>query len=337
MRVAIFSTKPYDREFFEAANRDGQHELIFLEAALNRETAPLAREFAAVCVFVNDKLDAATLLTLSAGKTRLIALRCAGYNNVDLAIAKDLGFTVTRVPAYSPHAVAEHTISMMLALNRRIYRAYNRVREGNFALSGMLGFDMRDRVVAVIGTGKIGALVAKLLHAFGCHLVGYDVFENPDCLALGMEYLPLETAIAKADIITLHCPLLPSTYHIIGDRAIACMKKGAMLINTSRGGLIDTQAVIRGLKSEQIGYLGIDVYEEEDKLFFEDLSDAVIQDDDFGRLLSFPNVLITGHQAFFTREAMTEIARTTLANLWDFESDRPCANNLDLEKLAVTP
>ncbi|MGK7923635.1 MAG: 2-hydroxyacid dehydrogenase [Spirulina sp.] len=335
MRVAIFSTKPYDREFFEIANREKQHELTFLEAALTRETAPLARGFPAVCVFVNDKLDAATLLTLSEGETRLIALRCAGYNNVDLAIAKSLGFTVTRVPAYSPHAVAEHTISLMLTLNRRIYRAYNRVREGNFALTGMLGFDMRDRVAAVIGTGKIGALVAKLLHAFGCQLVGYDVYENPDCLPLGMEYLPLEAAIAKADIITLHCPLLPSTHHVINDRAIACMKKGVMLINTSRGGLIDTQAVIRGLKSEQIGYLGIDVYEEEDKLFFEDLSDVVIQDDDFGRLLTFPNVLITGHQAFFTREAMTEIARTTLTNLSDFESDRPCANNLDLEKLAV--
>jgi D-lactate dehydrogenase len=337
MRVAIFSTKSYDREFFEIANSDGQHELTFLEAALTRETAPLAREFPAICVFVNDNLDAATLLTLSGGKTRLIALRCAGYNNVDLAIAKNLGFTVTRVPAYSPCAVAEHTISLMLALNRRIYRAYNRVREGNFALSGMLGFDMRDRVAAVIGTGKIGALTAKLLKAFDCHLVGYDVYENPDCLALGMEYLPLEAAIAKADIISLHCPLLPSTYHIIDDRAIACMKKGVMLINTSRGALIDTQAVIRGLKSGQIGYLGIDVYEEEDKLFFEDLSDVVIQDDDFGRLLTFPNVLITGHQAFFTREAMTEIAKTTLANLSDFESDRACANNLDLERLAVTP
>ncbi|MEA5470345.1 2-hydroxyacid dehydrogenase [Spirulina sp. 06S082] len=337
MRVAIFSTKPYDRQFFEAANCDGKHEFVFFETPLNRETAPLAREFPAVCVFVNDNLNAATLLTLSEGDTRLIALRCAGYNNIDLTIARELGFTITRVPAYSPYAVAEHTIGLMLALNRRIHRAYNRVRNGNFALSGMLGFDMRDRTAAVIGTGKIGALTANLLNAFGCHLVGYDVYENPDCIALGMEYLSLEKALSVADIITLHCPLLPSTHHIIDDRAIACMKKGVMLINTSRGGLIDTQAVIRGLKSEQVGYLGMDVYEKEQKLFFEDLSDVVMQDDDFGRLLTFPNVLITGHQAFFTREAMTEIAHTTLINLNDFEANRPCANNLDLEKLAVIP
>lgn len=318
MRVAVFSTKSYDREFLQAANRDGQHELLFLEPRLNEQTVRLADGFPCVCTFVNDQLDAATIAVLARQGTRLAALRCAGFNQVDLRAADNAGMTVARVPAYSPHAVAEHTVGLMLALNRRLYKAYNRVREGNFALDGLLGFDVFGRTVGVVGTGKIGAIVVQIMRGFGCRVLAYDVAQNPDALSAGAFYAPLDELLAESDIITLHCPLLPATEHIINRDALAKMRRGVTLINTSRGGLIDTQEVIGALKSGLLGALGLDVYEEEGDLFFEDLSSRVIQDDVFSRMLTFPNVLITGHQAFFTRNALEAISAQTLENISAF-------------------
>ncbi|NUQ63367.1 MAG: 2-hydroxyacid dehydrogenase [Pirellulales bacterium] len=315
MKVAVFSTKPYDREFLAAANATAGHELVFFEPRLTPQTCRLVDDFPAVCAFVNDQLDASVLLPLSRQGVKLIALRSAGFNHVDLQAAEQLGMTVTRVPAYSPHGVAEHTVALMLALNRKIPRAYNRVREGNFALDGLLGFDFCGRTVGIIGTGKIGAVVARILAGFGCRVLAYDVGANPDVEAIGGKYVSTEELFAQSDIITLHCPLVPATYHVVNEEAIARMKRGVMLINTSRGALIDTQAVVRALKSGKIGYLGLDVYEEEAGLFFEDLSTRVIQDDVFSRMLTFPNVIITGHQAFFTRNALEAIAQETLANI----------------------
>ncbi|WP_293122201.1 2-hydroxyacid dehydrogenase [Microcoleus sp. bin38.metabat.b11b12b14.051] len=332
MKVAVFSTKSYDRTFLTAAN-DGQHELVFFEPRLNLETSVLAAGFPVVCAFVNDSLDAKTLGAIAQNGVRLLALRSAGFNHVDLAAARDLGLTLVRVPAYSPYAVAEHAVAMILSLNRKIHRAYNRVREGNFALDGLLGFDLHAKTVGIVGTGKIGALTAKILHGFGCRLLGYDVSPNPDCQALGMEYMALPELLAACDIVSLHCPLIPETYHLIGAEAIEQMKPGMMLINTSRGQLIDTKAVTKGLKSGKIGYLGLDVYEQETDLFFEDLSNQVIQDDVFQRLLTFPNVLITGHQAFFTEEALQNIAETTIGNITDFERGRTSGNQIDLDRL----
>jgi D-lactate dehydrogenase len=331
MKVAVFSTKSYDRTFLEAANVDRQHDLVFFEPRLNLETSVLAAGFTAVCVFVNDQLDAKTLKSIAEKGIRLLALRSAGFNHVDLAAARDLDLTLLRVPAYSPYAVAEHAVAMILSLNRRIHRAYNRVREGNFALEGLLGFDLHGKTVGIVGTGKIGAITAKILHGFGCHLLGYDVFQNPDCQALGMEYVSLQELFGASDIVSLHCPLLPETYHLINAATVEQMKPGVMLINTSRGQLINTKAVTKGLKSGKIGYLGLDVYEQETDLFFEDLSNQVIQDDVFQRLLTFPNVLITGHQAFFTEEALKNIAETTIANITDFEQGRPNPNQISLD------
>ena len=326
MKIAVFSTKSYDEQFLAPAL--AQHEVVFFEPRLSSQTAELATGYEVVCAFVNDELDAPCLERLSQGGTKLLAMRCAGYNNVDLPAAQRLGIRVVRVPAYSPYAVAEHTVGLILALNRKLPRAYNRVREGNFALSGLLGFDLHDKTVGVVGTGKIGALVAQILHGFGCRIVAYDVHENPDCTANGVAYMPLETLFTESDIITLHCPLLSSTAKVINTAAIEKMKPGVMLINTSRGGLVDTKAVIKGLKSGKIGYLGLDVYEEEDELFFEDLSARVIQDDTFMRLLTFPNVLITGHQAFFTSNALEEIARVTAANIASFAAGESLANEV---------
>ena len=324
MKLAVFNTKPYDRRFLAAAA--GHHELTFFEPRLSSQTAELARGYPVVCVFVHDDVCADCLVQLAAGGTRLVALRCAGFNNVDLPAAAANGIAVVRVPAYSPHAVAEHAVGLMLALNRQLPRAFNRVREGNFALNGLLGFDMHGRTAGVIGTGKIGIEVAKILHGFGCRLLAHDVREAPECIANGVKYVPLEKLLAESDIISLHCPLLPSTQHLIDQRAIATMKPGVMLINTSRGALIDTPAVIDGLKSGRIGYLGLDVYEEEEKLFFEDLSARIIQDDVFTRLLTFPNVLITGHQAFFTSNALEAIARVTMENITAFERGENLVN-----------
>lgn len=326
MRVAFFSTKPYDRRFFTAANEQHGFELKFFEPRLTPETMALAQGFDAVCVFVNDQLDADILEQLKDAGIKTIALRCAGFNNVDLKAAEEAELQVVRVPAYSPYAVAEHTVGLMLTLNRRIHRAYNRVREANFALDGLLGFDFHGKTVGVIGTGRTGALTAKIMHGFGCDLLGSDMRENPDCLELGMKYMPVDDLLAKADVVTLHCPLTPETEHLINEERVQKMKPGVMLINTSRGRVVDTKAVIEGLKSGQIGSVGMDVYEEEADYFFEDLSNNVIADDVLARLLTFPNVLVTGHQAFFTREAMQAIADTTLNNLQEIEETGKCGN-----------
>ncbi len=328
MRVAVFSTKPYDRRFLDAANADGRHELVYFEPRLLPETAPLASGCEGVCAFVNDQLDRAVLETLAAGGTRLVALRSAGFNNVDLDSAAELGIIVVRVPAYSPYAVAEHTVGLMLALNRKLPRASWRVREGNFALEGLLGFDMHGKTVGIIGTGKIGTVLAGIMRGFGCRLLGYDPYPSDAARGLGVEYVTLDELFAASDIVTLHLPLTPESYHLIDAEAIRKMKRGAMLVNTSRGALLDTAAVIEGLKDGQIGSLGLDVYEEEADLFFEDLSNRVIQDDVFARLLTFPNVLITGHQAFFTEEALGAIASTTIANITAVESGEPCPNTI---------
>ncbi|MBN3909702.1 MAG: 2-hydroxyacid dehydrogenase [Nostoc sp. NMS1] len=328
MKVAVFSTKVYDRKFLSTVNSPTQHELVFFEPRLNRDTAILAAGFPAVCVFVHDQVDAPTLKLLASRGTRLVVLRCAGFNNVDLQAAADLGVTVVRVPAYSPYGVAEHAVGLILSLNRKIHRAYNRVREGNFSLDGLLGFNLHERTVGIVGTGKIGLILGQIMKGFGCHILAYDVYRNPELEALGGKYVELPELFANSDIISLHCPLTPETHHLINAEAIEKIKSGVMLINTSRGALIDTQAVIEGLKSGKIGYLGVDVYEQESELFFEDLSGEIIQDDIFQRLTTFPNVLITGHQAFFTAEALHNIAETTFANIADVENGRPCANEI---------
>jgi D-lactate dehydrogenase len=328
MRVAVFSTKPYDERFLTTAAEGTDHQLDFFEARLDRTTASLADDYDVVCAFVNDDLGAATLLRLARTGPKLIALRSAGFNHVDLEAAKSLGLPVVRVPAYSPDSVAEHTVALMLALNRKIHRAHARVREGNLSLDGLLGFDLGNRTVGIVGTGKIGVAVARLLSGFGCRLLGYDVNENPEALDLGMEYVALKNLWEQADVISLHAPLTPETHHIVDASAIASMRDGVMLINTSRGALVDTGAAIESLKSGKIGYLGLDVYEEEGDLFFEDLSDTVIQDDTFSRLLTFPNVLITGHQAFFTTEALEAIAHDTISNITAFAAGRPSGNEL---------
>ena len=328
MRVAFFSAHAFDREFFDAANLTQGHDLHYLEARLTPATSALAREFPVVCAFVNDQLNADVLTALAAGGTRLIALRSAGFNHVDVTRARELGLTVSRVPAYSPHAVAEHTIALILSLTRKIPRAYARVREGNFALDGLLGFDLADRTAGVVGTGKIGAIVARILTAFGCRVLAYDIAPSADCQALGVEYVALDEIWRQADVITLHTPLTTDTRHMVDATVIARMKPGVMIVNTGRGALIDTPAVIDGLKSGRIGYLGLDVYEEEERLFFQDLSSHVIRDDVFARLLTFPNVIVTAHQAFFTREALRAISETTLENVSAFERGQGSGNEL---------
>ncbi|MEQ1525943.1 MAG: 2-hydroxyacid dehydrogenase [Gallionella sp.] len=333
MKIAVCSTQSYDRKFLLEANREFVHELVFFDAHLNEETWRMVAGFPAVCVFVNDTLDAAVLTSLAEQGTRLIALRCAGFNNVDVQSATDLGLKVVRVPAYSPHSVAEHSVALMMALNRKIPRAYNRVRDGNFALEGLLGFELRGKTVGIIGTGRIGAAVAGILHGFGCRLIAYDPQPNSECLSLGVEYVSLPQLYAASDIITLHSPLNKQSLHLINAVAVAQMKTGVMIINTSRGGVIDTPAVVAGLKSCKIGYLGLDVYEQEGDLFFQDLSGQVIQDDMFERLLTFPNVLITGHQGFFTQEALSSIAQTTLQNISLFEKTGQCQNQVTMELL----
>ena len=332
MKVAVFSTRKYTRQFLTEANSRYGHELAFFEPRLSVSTAIVARGFAVVSIFVNDQADAKTLTLLHDGGTKLIALRCAGFNNVDLTQAERLGMSVARVPAYSPHAVAEHAVGLMLALNRKIHRAYARVREGNFALDGLMGFDLHGRTVGVVGTGKIGSIVAQICHGFGCRMLAYDIVENPD-LADVVAYVSADELMRDSDIITLHCPLTRQTRHIINEQTIAKMTDGAMLINTSRGALIDARAVIPALKAGKIAFLGLDVYEEEADLFFQDLSDQVIQDDVFARLLTFPNVIITGHQAFFTREAVATISDTTLASITAFEQGQPLEHQVTAEKM----
>ncbi|PZO38173.1 MAG: hydroxyacid dehydrogenase [Pseudanabaena frigida] len=332
MKVAFFNTKSYDRQSFNSANEQHQHEIIFFESHLSHETVSLAVGFSTVCIFINDYLDAEILEKLAHGGTKLIALRSAGFNHVDLVAANKFEIAIVRVPAYSPFAVAEHAAALILSLNRKVHRAYNRVREGNFSIEGLLGFDLHGATVGVIGTGRIGAIFSQIMYGFGCKLLGYDAYQNTVCLKLGMEYVSMSELFAKSDIISLHCPLTAESHHLINAEAIAQMKHGVMLINTSRGGLIDTQAAIDSLKSGAIGYLGIDVYEQEADLFFEDLSSQVIQDDTFQRLLTFPNVIVTGHQAFFTSEALANIAETTLSNISEFEQTGDCANAIKIDK-----
>ena len=321
MKVAVFSARAYDRRFLAAANdaAGSPHHLDFFDARLDAGTARLVADGSAVCAFVNDHVDAPTLEILARAGVRLIVLRCAGFNNVDLAAAERLGLAVARVPAYSPHAVAEHTVALILSLNRKIHRAYARVREGNLALDGLLGFDLLGRTVGIIGTGRIGIAVARIMRGFGCRILASDPVPSPELAALDGEYVSQAELLREADIITLHCPLTPETRHLIDRTAVEAMRTGVMLINTSRGAVVDARAVIAGLKAGKIGFLGLDVYEEEGDLFFENLSDQVIRDDIFARLLTFPNVLITGHQGFFTAEAMTAIAATTIENVSQFE------------------
>lgn len=328
MKIAFFSTKPYDQRSFQAANEQHHHDLVFFEPRLDPSTVALAEGFPVVCVFINDELTEDTLRAITRTGTQAIALRCAGFNNVDLHVAAELGLPVVRVPAYSPYAVAEHAVGLILSLNRKLYRAYNRVRDDNFELNGLLGFDIYGKTVGVVGTGKIGLCFAQIMQGFGAKLLAYDVNENPECLQLGATYVPLDELMAQSDIISLHCPLLPATYHLIDAASLQHAKSGAMLINTSRGGLVDTRAVIDALKSGQLGYFGADVYEEEEKLFFQDHSDRVIQDETFQLLQSFPNVVMTAHQAFFTREALANIAATTLTNIDDIAAGRECANQI---------
>ena len=333
MKIAMFSTKSYDRTYFERANREHGHEISFLEPRLLPETALLAAGHEVVCAFVNDELSAEVLRRLKEHGVELLALRSAGFNHLDLETADELGLTVARVPAYSPHAVAEHAVALILGLNRKVFRAYNRVREGNFSLEGLLGFDLHGRTVGVIGTGRIGQIFAGIMRGFGCEVLGYDPYPNPDAENV-LTYVSLDELFTRSHVISLHCPLTPETHDLIDAEAIARMRDGVMLINTSRGRLVDTSAVIDGLKSGRIGHLGLDVYEEEEALFFQDLSGQVIQDDVFSRLLTFPNVLITGHQGFFTQEAMTNIAETTLANVTAFATGEGTLHRVTAAKIA---
>lgn len=318
MKIAVFSTKKWVQDSFakQLKTKLGkQLDVTYFEPRLNEDTVSLANSYDAVCVFVNDVVNEKVIDGLAKGGTKLIALRCSGFNNVDLKRAKEKGIGVVRVPAYSPYAIAEHAVGLILSLTRKFHRAHNRVREGNFSLDGLLGFDLHGKTVGVIGTGKIGQIFINIMRGFGCRILAFDKYPNKDLIEQGVEYAELDKLYRESDIISLHCPLMYDTYHIINEYAINNMKDGVVIINTSRGPLIDTNAVIAGIKKGRVGYLGLDVYEEEDDLFFEDMSDQVIQDDMFVRLQTFPNVLITAHQAFFTREAVDNIAETTFKNV----------------------
>lgn len=324
MRTLLYSSQNYDRDSFAAAvQRSPGIELHFQPARLTLDTAALADGYPVICAFINDDLSAPILEHLAAGGTKLIALRSAGFNHVDLPTANRLGISVVRVPAYSPHAVAEHAVALILALNRHLHRAYNRTRDGDFTLHGLTGFDLVGKTVGVVGTGQIGATFARIMAGFGCKLLAYDPYPNPQVEALGARYLPLDQLLAEAQIISLHCPLNEHTRHLVNQHSLARMQRGAMLINTGRGALVDTPALIDALKSGQLGYLGLDVYEEEAQLFFEDRSDLPLQDDVLARLLTFPNVVITAHQAFLTREALGAIAQTTLDNIASWAAGSP--------------
>jgi len=320
MKIAFFSSKDFEKDFFLRENKD-KHEIVFFGKKLNSETVDLIKDgsFEAICCFVNDVVDEAVLKELAKNGVKLVALRSAGFNNVDLKVASLLGLTVVRVPNYSPYSVSEHAVALILSLNRKTHLANRRVRDFNFALHGLMGFDLHGKTVGLVGTGKIGYMFASIMKGFGCNLLGYSDIQNPDCFEIGLKYVSFDELLAGSDIISLHCPLIPETHHLIGSNAISKMKDGVMLINTSRGGVVDAEAAIEGLKSKKIGYLGMDVYEDEGPLFFEDRSDEIMQDDVFARLVSFPNVIITGHQAFFTKEAVSDIVRITLDNISAFE------------------
>ncbi len=330
MKITFFSTQLYDKQFFNQYINDYGFEPEYIETGLNSQTVTLVNDAVAVCVFVNDKVDDKVIQQLAAKGVRIIALRCAGFNNVDLQAAKEHHIRVCRVPAYSPQAVAEHALAMLLTLNRKIHKAYNRVREQNFSLNGLLGFDVHGKTIGIIGTGNIGKAFCKIMSGFGCRLLAFDLLANAELEQLGVQFVPLTQLFEEADIISLHCPLNSQTKHIINAQSIAQMKPGVMIINTSRGGLINTPSAIDALKSGQIGYLGIDVYEQEEKLFFRDLSEDIIQDDTIQRLMSFPNVLVTAHQAFFTQEALTQIALTTLNNIKELVTENNLSNKAAL-------
>ena len=323
MRTILFSCQTYDRDSFSAAQQPEGNELHFQPARLSLETAAIAHDYEVVCAFINDDLSAPVLEQLAAGGTRLIALRSAGFNHIDLPAAKRLGLSVVRVPAYSPHAVAEHAVALILALNRRLHRAYNRTRDGDFTLHGLTGFDLVGKTVGVVGTGQIGATFAKIMVGFGCKLLCFDPYSNPELLALGAHYVSLPELLSGSHIISLHCPLTADNKHLINSQSLATLKRGAMLINTGRGALVETPALIEALKTGQLGYLGLDVYEEEAQIFFEDRSDLPLQDDVLARLLTFPNVIITAHQAFLTREALSAIASITLDNIAAWKNGTP--------------
>ncbi|ARZ00980.1 D-lactate dehydrogenase [Yersinia ruckeri] len=329
MKLAIYSTKQYDRKYLEWVNQKFGFELEFFDFLLSPKTAKNAVGCHAVCLFVNDDASREVLTELAGLGVKTLALRCAGFNNVDLVAAEELGIQVVRVPAYSPEAVAEHTVGMMLSLNRRIHRAYQRTRDANFSLEGLIGFNMHGRTAGIIGTGKIGIATMRILKGFGMRLLAFDPYPSAAALELGAEYVDLETLYAKSDVISLHCPMTPENHHLLNKEAFAQMKDGVMIINTSRGGLIDSTAAIEALKQQKIGSLGMDVYENERDLFFEDKSNDVIQDDVFRRLSSCHNVLFTGHQAFLTEEALISISETTMQNIQQLEQGLPCPNRVN--------
>ncbi len=332
MKVAFFSTKRYDQEYMDQANEAFGHALSYYDTALAPSTTTLAKGHDAVCIFVNDEADGEVLKMLHNHGVRLVALRCAGFNNVDLKKAKELGIAIVRVPAYSPHAVSEHALAMIMTLNRKTHLAYARVRNGNFSLDRLVGFDLYGKTVGVVGTGKIGRVFARLMRGVGCQVLAYDPHPHEGLSQEeGIRYVALSELWQQSNIVSLHCPLTEQTHHIVNESAIKQMRPEVMLINTSRGALVDTQSVIAGLKSRKIGYFGMDVYEQEEDLFFEDRSGAIIDDDQITRLMTFPNVLITSHQAFFTSNAMTNIAETTLQNIADFEQGRTLENQIEAD------
>lgn len=328
MKIAFFSTKSYDRKSFLKHSSDFGHEFSFLEPQLNHQTVALAEGHEAICSFVNDSLDQYTLQKLHELGIKLIALRCAGYNQVDLHTAKNLGFRIVRVPAYSPEAVAEHAFALLLTLLRKTHKAYNRVRENNFSLEGLTGINIYEKTIGVIGTGAIGKAFCRIAKGFGAKVLAYDHFPNEDMKKIGVTYLPLEEVLSKSHIISLHCPLTPETRHLINSKTLQQMQDGVALINTSRGALIDTKAIIKALKTKKIGFLGIDVYEQEERIFFKNLSEEILEDEQISRLMTFHNVLITGHQAFLTHEALDQIALTTLNNISAYELGKALTNEI---------
>ncbi len=329
MKIAFFSTRPYMQAPFAEHNRHHGFDITWFDAGLNADTAVLGKGFDAVCVFVNDQLDADVIQILADGGVKCIALRCAGYNNVDLRAATNAGIEVVRVPAYSPEAVAEHTVGLMLSLNRHIHKAYQRTRDANFSLNGLVGFNMHGKTAGIIGAGKIGLATLRILKGLGMTLLVHDPLQDPEVLALGARYVELEQLFAESDVVSLHCPLTPNNHHLLNRDSFAQMKDGVMIINTSRGGLLNARDAIAAINSGKIGHLGLDVYEEEEHLFFEDKSSEIIDDEIFHLLSAYPNVILTGHQAFLTNEALSAIARTTLDNLQCLADGRPCDNKIN--------
>ena len=328
MNVAFFSTKSYDRQSFNQYLTDSSHTITYFEPKLDSNTVALAEGFDAICTFVNDHLGEKILSKLNKLEVKNIVLRCAGYNQVDLKKAAELGFKICRVPAYSPEAVAEHALALLMTLSRKTHKAYNRVRENNYSLEGLIGFNIHGKTAGVVGTGSIGKAFCKIMLGMGCKVVAYDLYVNEELQKLGVEYLPLDELLAQSDIISLHCPLTPDTFHLINQKTLSLMKDGVVIINTSRGALIETKAVIKALKSKKVGNLGIDVYEQEEDLFFQNRSEEILQDETIARLMTFPNVIITGHQAFLTNEALAQIAKTTLKNLDELSSAEVLTNEV---------